>query len=80
MRKIDFKFLWLFLASTVTLLLAGCSGTGIARTPTEKRLFTTQLASDRYYRTTEFGINWVTDIGYFTETPNKFWGYRKNMQ
>ena len=34
-----------------------------------KRLFTTQLASDRYYRTSAFGINWATDIGYFTGTP-----------
>ncbi len=35
MLKIVFKFLWLFLASTVPLILAGCSGTGIARTSTE---------------------------------------------
>ena len=34
-----------------------------------KRLFTTQLARDKYYRTTAFGINWATDIGYFNGTP-----------
>jgi hypothetical protein len=34
-----------------------------------KLLFTTQLASDPYYRTIAFGMNWATDIGYFKGTP-----------